>query len=93
VRDFFPDDPEGPAAGVNLVELLADDEDELEAQLGCITSKLERDGRTYGRRGFTVARNEGDGGERGAPLGRRRRDQLAFGGGAQGSSRIAEEVR
>ena len=26
VRDFFPDDPEGPAAGVNLVELLADDQ-------------------------------------------------------------------
>ena len=27
VREFFPDDPEGPAEGVNLVELLADDED------------------------------------------------------------------
>ena len=34
VSEFFPDDPEGPAEGVNLVELLADDADELEAQLG-----------------------------------------------------------
>ena len=33
VREFFPDDPEGPAEGVNLVELLADEADELEAQL------------------------------------------------------------
>ena len=34
VQEFFPDDPEGPAEGINLVELLADDPDDLEAQLG-----------------------------------------------------------
>ena len=91
VREFFPDDPEGPAAGVNLVELLADEAHELETQLGRVTATLEREGRTHGRRGFTVARNEEDGGERGATFGRRQRDQRAFGGGAQGSSRIAED--
>ena len=91
VREFFPDDPEGPAAGVNLVELLADEAHELETQLGRVTATLEREGRTHGRRGFTVAWNEEDGGERGATFGRRQRDQRAFGGGAQGSSRIAED--
>ena len=30
----------------------------LEAQLGRVTTKLEREGRAHGRRGFTVARNE-----------------------------------
>ena len=80
VQEFFPDDPEGPAAGVNLVELLADDADELEAQLGRVTATLEREGRTHGRRGFTVARNEAG-----------RATGSAFGGGAQGSLRIAED--
>src|SRR5829696_6375872 len=59
VRDFFPDDPDGPAAGVNLIELLADEADQLETQLGRVTTTLERDGRAHGRRGFTVARDEG----------------------------------
>lgn len=58
VQEFFPDDPEGPAEGVNLVELLADDADDLEAQLTRVTSTLEREGRASGRRGFTVAWNE-----------------------------------
>ncbi|MDQ4061292.1 MAG: FAD-binding oxidoreductase, partial [Pseudomonadota bacterium] len=90
VRDFFPDDPGGPAEGVNLVELLADDADGLEAQLERVTAMLEREGRTHGRRGFTVARNEGEGDRRAVP-GSRRRAQRAFGAGAQGSLRIAED--
>src|SRR5215204_4959970 len=45
VSEFFPDDPEDPAEGVNLVEVLADDADSLEAQLGRVTSKLEQEGR------------------------------------------------
>src|SRR5215213_9694843 len=60
VRDFFPDDPEGPAEGVNLVEVLADDDGDLEAQLNEVTTRLEREGRAHGRRGFTVARDEGE---------------------------------
>jgi FAD/FMN-containing dehydrogenase/Fe-S oxidoreductase len=80
VREFFPDDPEGPAEGVNLVELLADDAADLEVQLGRVTATLEREGRTSGRRGFTVARNEAG-----------TSDQRAFGGGAQGSLRVAED--
>jgi FAD/FMN-containing dehydrogenase/Fe-S oxidoreductase len=85
VREFFPDDPEGPAEGINLVELLADDADGLEAQLARVTAMLAREGNSSGRRGFTVARNE----ER-ATLGGRRRDQPAF-VGARGSPRLAED--
>ena len=80
VRAFFPDDPEGPAAGVNLVELLADGADELEAQLGRVTTMLEHEGRTHGRRGFTVARND-----------EVRGDRRAFSGGVGDSLRIAED--
>jgi FAD/FMN-containing dehydrogenase/Fe-S oxidoreductase len=80
VRDFFPDDPEGPAEGVNLVELLADDAGDFEAQLKEVTTRLEREGRAHGRRGFTVARDEGEA-----------RDQRTVGAGAQGGLRIAED--
>ena len=80
VRAFFPDDPEGPAAGVNLVELLADGADQLEAQLGRVTTMLEHEGRTHGRRGFTVARNEEAPG-----------DRRAFSGSVGDSLRIAED--
>ena len=59
VQEFFPDDAEGPAEGINLVELLADDPHDLTAQLERVTSLLEEEGRTRGRRGFTVARNAG----------------------------------
>lgn len=57
VQEFFPDDPEGPAEGINLVELLADDADDLVRRLERVTSLLEEEGRTRGRRGFTVAHN------------------------------------
>jgi FAD/FMN-containing dehydrogenase/Fe-S oxidoreductase len=80
VQEFFPDDPEGPAEGVNLVELLADDADGLKAQLTRVTTALAREGRASGRRGFTVAWNEA-----GAS------DRRAFGGEAQGGLRIAED--
>ncbi|SFJ73825.1 FAD/FMN-containing dehydrogenase [Bosea sp. OK403] len=60
VQEFFPDDPEGPAEGINLVEFLADDLAALESQIQRALAKLEREGRINGRRGFTVARNEGD---------------------------------
>ncbi|MFD0933785.1 FAD-binding oxidoreductase, partial [Methylobacterium trifolii] len=56
VSAYFPDDPEGPAAGVNLVEVLADTAADLEARLAVVTDLLSEGGRTGGRRGFTVAR-------------------------------------
>ena len=87
VSAFFPDDPEGPAEGVNLVEVLADDLDSLEAQIGRVTSKLEREGRANGRRGFTVARNE----EGRATPGRASRKERAFAAGAQDNVRLAED--
>jgi hypothetical protein len=34
VREFFPDDPEGPAQAVNLIELAGHDAGEVEAALG-----------------------------------------------------------
>ncbi len=58
VAEFFPDDTQGPAQGVNLVEFLADDEAALEAQLGRVTGTLAREGAAHGRRGHTVARGE-----------------------------------
>ena len=87
VSAFFPDDPEGPAEGVNLAEVLADDLDSLEAQIGRVTSKLEREGRANGRRGFTVARNE----EGRATPGRASRKERAFAAGAQDNVRLAED--
>jgi (R)-2-hydroxyglutarate dehydrogenase len=86
VREFFPDDSEGPAAGVNLLELLADDADDLEAQIDRVTTALERRG--HGRRGFTVARDED--GQRGAPEGSPCA-QRELGAGARRSLRIAED--
>ena len=87
VRDYFPDDPEGPAAGVNLVELLADDSGSLDAQLGRVTAKLAREGREHGRRGFTVARNTAG---RAVP-GRPGTGERAPAGAADGGARIAED--
>src|SRR3954471_8870807 len=87
VSAFFPHDPEGPAEGVNLVEVLADDVDSLEAQLGRIVAKLEGEGRAQGRRGFTVARNE----EGRATPGRASRKERAFAAGAQDNVRLAED--
>jgi FAD/FMN-containing dehydrogenase/Fe-S oxidoreductase len=54
VREFFPDDPEGPAEGANIVEFVAADEAELEAKLARVEAALAGGG--AGRRGYTVAR-------------------------------------
>ena len=58
MREFFPDDPEGPAQGVNIVEFVADDEAALEAEArarrGCCSASQG----SAGRRGYTVARGE-----------------------------------
>jgi FAD/FMN-containing dehydrogenase/Fe-S oxidoreductase len=54
VSEFFPDDPQGPAQGVNIVEFIAGDEAELEAKLARVEAALAAGG--AGRRGYTVAR-------------------------------------
>jgi FAD/FMN-containing dehydrogenase/Fe-S oxidoreductase len=87
VAAYFPDDPEGPAAGVNLVEFLADEAEDLEAQIVRVTDRLDREGRRFGRRGFTVARNSGG---RAAP-GRPTRDERAYALAADGGARVAED--
>lgn len=56
VRDFFPDDPEGPAQGVNIVELLATDEEELARKLRKVESRLQAQQGEGVRRGYTIAR-------------------------------------
>ncbi|SMF48414.1 D-2-hydroxyglutarate dehydrogenase YdiJ [Pseudogulbenkiania subflava] len=55
VREFFPDD-DTPAQGINLVEFLADSEEELERQLAAVESRLGAEGKANGRLGYTVAR-------------------------------------
>lgn len=57
VRDYFPDDPEGPAQGVNIVELLAADEAELAAKLARVAMRFAQEQGAGGRRGYTVARD------------------------------------
>ncbi|MEY9626898.1 D-2-hydroxyglutarate dehydrogenase YdiJ [Sinorhizobium fredii] len=59
VGQFFAHDRAGDVAGINIVEVLADDEEELCAKLDQVTSALAGDGRP-GRRGFTVAGNKHD---------------------------------
>ncbi|MDP4021355.1 FAD-binding and (Fe-S)-binding domain-containing protein [Methylobacterium sp. NEAU 140] len=86
VSAYFPDDAEGPAAGVNLVEVLAETPANLEARLAAVTSLLDREGRSGGRRGYTVAREAAA--DPMTPGGEAAR---AFGAGAQGSQRLAED--
>lgn len=54
VREYFPDDAQGPAEGVNIVEFVARDEQDLHAQLARVEAALSAGG--AGRRGYTVAR-------------------------------------
>ncbi|SDE93926.1 FAD/FMN-containing dehydrogenase [Variovorax sp. CF079] len=58
VKQYFPDDPEGPAQGVNLVEFLAEDEAALAEKLARVEAELLSPSGGAGRRGYTVARGE-----------------------------------
>ena len=58
VRDYFPDDPQGPAQGVNLVEFLAPDEAALAEKIARVEALMAAQGTDAGRRGYTVARGE-----------------------------------
>lgn len=58
VSEFFPDDPEGQAQGINLVEFVAEDQSGLESQLSGVMEILTRDPISHSLRGYTVARGE-----------------------------------
>jgi FAD/FMN-containing dehydrogenase/Fe-S oxidoreductase len=58
VAEYFPDDPDGPAQGINLVEFLAENQAALEAKLVRVKALLSRDQGLSGRRGCTIARDE-----------------------------------
>jgi Fe-S oxidoreductase len=59
VREFFPDDEEGPAQAVNLVEFVGDSAEEVEQPLQRLLAALRSEGRVRSRRGHTVARGAG----------------------------------
>ena len=58
MRDYIPDDADGPARGLNLVEFVGHAEAEVEAPLRSLTAALDADGAAHGRTGYTVARGE-----------------------------------
>ncbi|WP_159992332.1 FAD-binding and (Fe-S)-binding domain-containing protein [Roseomonas sp. 18066] len=55
IAEFFPDDPEGPAAGINLIEFVGNSEEEVRRTLDPVEAKLTTEGNAAGRRGYTVA--------------------------------------
>lgn len=59
VKDYFPEDPEGPAEGVNIVEFLASGESELATKLARVKGVLSSSRSSGDRRGYTVAQGEG----------------------------------
>jgi len=58
VRAFFPDDPAGRTVeGINLVEFVGDDEGAVEAALNRLTTVLDAERESHGKRvGYTIAR-------------------------------------
>ncbi len=58
IGQFFPDDGVSPANGINIVEILADDEAELERKLGEVTAALGN--ANPDRLGHTIARQHRD---------------------------------
>ena len=81
VCDFFPDDPEGPTEGVNIVEFVAADEASIQEQLARVESALAAGG--AGRRGYTVAR----GVEAAAAIWSMRKKSVGLLGNMQGEKR------
>ncbi len=57
IARFFPEDASGSANGINLVELLADDREELERKLADVTAALD-DLASARHKGYTVAREK-----------------------------------
>lgn len=59
IARFFPEDASGSANGINLVELLADDREELERKLADVTAALD-DLSSARHKGYTVARDRAE---------------------------------
>ncbi|MDE8758251.1 MULTISPECIES: D-2-hydroxyglutarate dehydrogenase YdiJ [Rhizobium] len=59
IARFFPDDPGSSASGINIAEVLADDEEELERKLSAVTASLDT-GATTRHAGYTIARGHAD---------------------------------
>ncbi|ANL31563.1 FAD/FMN-containing dehydrogenase protein (plasmid) [Rhizobium phaseoli] len=59
IARFFPDDPGSATSGINIAEVLADDEEELERKLSAVTASLDT-GATTRHAGYTIARGHAD---------------------------------
>jgi len=59
IASFFPDDADGPANGINIVEVLAETRAELDAKLSFVAAALEA-GPFAGRKGFTTTRGKAE---------------------------------
>ncbi len=59
IARFFPEDASGTANGINIVEVLADDSDELERKLADVTAALD-DGSSARHKGYTIAREKAE---------------------------------
>lgn len=59
IARFFPDDPDSTTNGINIAEVLADDEEELERQLAEVTAALDT-GANARHAGYTIARGHAD---------------------------------
>jgi FAD/FMN-containing dehydrogenase/Fe-S oxidoreductase len=55
IAEFFPDDPQGPAPGVNLIEFTGDTAEAVQAGLDRVETLLASQGTGHGRRGHTIA--------------------------------------
>ncbi|MDR6903336.1 FAD-binding and (Fe-S)-binding domain-containing protein [Rhizobium miluonense] len=59
IAHFFPEDASGSANGINIVEVLADDRDELERKLADVTTTLD-DRSSARHKGYTIAREKAE---------------------------------
>lgn len=59
IARFFTEDASGAANGINIVEVLADDSDELERKLADVTAALD-DGSSARHKGYTIAREKAE---------------------------------
>ncbi|MDQ0318288.1 FAD/FMN-containing dehydrogenase/Fe-S oxidoreductase [Pararhizobium capsulatum DSM 1112] len=57
IAQFFPDDADGSANGINIVEVVADSADELSEKFAIVTAALESR-RFQGRKGYTTTREK-----------------------------------
>lgn len=59
VHEFFPDDRDGPASGINIVELIGNTAEELRAKIERVSRSLDGDNNLL-RIGYTIATEKAD---------------------------------